>query len=56
MLKLTPVCGVECMVSSVAFVTGEHEGCSSRGVIPNPPRLPNLSQSGKSLFYNSCKF
>ena len=56
MPKLTPVHGVECMVSSVAFVTGEHEGCYSRGVSPNPPILPNISQSGKSLFYNRCKF
>ena len=45
--KFTPTRGVECIVSLVAFVIGEHKGCAARGVGSKPPRLPNISLSGK---------
>ena len=47
--NLTPARGVECIVSPIAFVTGEHEGCAARGVGSNPPRPPNISLPGKEI-------
>ena len=38
-----------CIVSPIAFVTSEHEGCAAHGVGSNPPRLPNISPSGKEF-------
>ena len=49
MPKFTPSHGVECIVSPIAFVIGEHEGCDARVVGSNPPRLPNLSLPGKEI-------
>ena len=48
-LTPVPVVCVECIVSPVAFVIGEHEGCATRGVGSNPPRLPNISLPGKEI-------
>ena len=48
MPKLTLVRGVGCIVSPVALVTGEHEGCAARGVGSNPPRLPNCGEELKA--------
>ena len=49
MPKFTPARGIECIVSPVAFVIGEHKGCVARGVGSNPPQLPNLSLLGKEI-------
>ena len=49
MLTPVPVIYVECIVSLIAFVTSEHEGCATRGVGSNPPRLLNLSPLGKEF-------
>ena len=38
-----------CIVSPIAFVTGENEVFVARGVGSNPPQLPNLSPLGKEF-------